>query len=288
MIFDLFTSYVAAGVALGSAAPATAESTNFLPDLLTGTFSNEEQVYFAKDAGRIAPPWLSLKIEAEDEQYSLTEIDAFGREIGSNHANHENHENHTNRKLSVFLGKERATITLGDCSRFFDLADAGWTYSQRQNGKACQHSWQIDAVTKESLTLRLADGTRTILKRSRPVECWAAVLKREKKEDGRADWLFVQKLALHDQGGRVRFGGGDSGADEIVLRMRTVHWPLPSKNRPSMVLYIHKTNPDRAESYSWADIQASRLGINLRWMQASCTIVGAERDSDVTLDNFRG
>ena len=79
-------------------------------------------------------------------------------------------------------------------------------------------------------------------------------------------------LKLHDQGGRVLFGGGDTGAPPVVLRMRNVVWPS-GPNKPSLVLYVHKPEtPDRAESYSWADPEAKRIGINLRWMQASCTV----------------
>jgi hypothetical protein len=41
-------------------------------------------------------------------------------------------------------------------------------------------------------------------------------------------------------------------------------------------------------SYAWADEGAARVGINLRWMQASCTIDGAENPSQVDQKNFRG
>ena len=99
-----------------------------------------------------------------------------------------------------------------------------------------------------------------------------SVPKLAKKADGSDDWYFAAGLKLHDQGGRVQFGGGDTGAPSVVLRMRNVVWPTGT-NKPSLVLYIHKPeSPDRAESYSWADPDAKRIGINLRWMQASCTI----------------
>lgn len=81
----------------------------------------------------------------------------------------------------------------------------------------------------------------------------------------------------------MRIGGGDTGANEVILRMRAVYWPPPSTNHPSIVLYVHKPDdPDSAVSYGWADIDASRIGLNLRWMQASCTIEAVERSSRVT------
>ena len=74
-----------------------------------------------------------------------------------------------------------------------------------------------------------------------------------------------------------------------MFRMRTVYWPQPSTSRPSKVLYIHTAeDPERAVSYSWANIDASRVGVNLRWIQVSCTIEGAERGSQVSKDTFRG
>lgn len=253
------------------------EEERTLDTLLTGTFSNEEQNYFEKDAGRTPPPWISLRIAQSDDKLTVHQIDAFGAATSEQ------------QDVTVSDGPDRDIITVGNCSRNFDRTESGWSYSAIQNRKLCQQSWQIISVAADGITLRMADGTETILKRARTVECWGAVPKTEKKEDGSTDWLFAQKLTLHDQGGRVLIGGGDSGAEGVILRMRAVHWPPPSTNRPSMVLYVHKPDdPDRAVSYSWADINASRVGLNLRWMQASCTIQGAERLSEVTLTNFRG
>lgn len=128
----------------------------------------------------------------------------------------------------------------------------------------------------------LADGTDLELRRARPATCWTAIPKKQPKADGSPDWFFVRDVKLHDQGGRALVGGGGSGADPLVIRMRNVVWPpsadgKPATNKPSIVLYVHKPDqPDRAESYVWADPGAARIGINLRWMQASCGIDGAE------------
>ncbi|TRW18045.1 hypothetical protein [Glacieibacterium frigidum] len=128
------------------------------------------------------------------------------------------------------------------------------------------------------LTLTFADGRTTQLRRGRPVTCWGSVPRAAKKADGSEDWLFERTLKLHDQGGRVAFGGGDTGAAPVVLRLRNVVWPS-GPNQPSLVLYVHKPgSPDIAESYSWADPSARRIGINLRWMQASCTIDKVNKD----------
>ncbi|QTD55176.1 hypothetical protein [Parasphingorhabdus cellanae] len=244
---------------------------------LLGVYTNEEQVYFEKDAGRTPPPWIALKIEKQGDDLIVTRTDAFGKTVAAP------------LKGYAAVGVEQDSLTLGGCTRYFDRGDAGWTYSKLQNKKACLQDFQIIGVTADELKLRFGDGTETRLKRARPVECWAAAKKSKPKADGSPDWMFVRKLNLHDQGGRVTIGGGDTGIEPLVLRMRAVYWPKPSTNRPSMVLYVHKPDdPDRAVSYSWADINASRVGLNLRWMQASCTIKGAEQTSDVTSQNFRG
>ncbi len=267
----LLTSLSALALAAGS------QNSMMLDQQLLGVYTNEEQAYFEKDAGRTPPPWIALKIEKQGDDLIVTRTDAFSKAVA------------TPLKGYAAVGVERDSLTLGGCTRNLDRTDAGWTYSAVQNRKLCNQDYQITGVDADGLKLRFADGTETRLKRARPVECWAAAKKTEPKADGSPDWLFVQKLNLHDQGGRVMVGGGESGAEPLILRMRAVYWPKPSTNRPSMVLYVHKPDkPDSAVSYSWADINASRVGLNLRWMQASCTIKGAERASDVTSQNFRG
>lgn len=121
-------------------------------------------------------------------------------------------------------------------------------------------------------TLALPDGRKTELRRGVAFTCWMAIPKFAKKPDGSDDTLFAGKLKLHDQGGRVTLGGGDSGAPQAIFRVRNVVWPAPSTNRPSLVLYVIKPEaPEKAVSYSWADPDAKLIGINLRWVQGSCT-----------------
>jgi len=59
--------------------------------------------------------------------------------------------------------------------------------------------------------------------------------------------------------------------EKVGIKMRNVRWPY-GNNRPSLVLYAYRPDEDRAVSYAWADPSAQRIGINLRWMQASCTL----------------
>jgi len=113
------------------------------------------------------------------------------------------------------------------------------------------------------------DGSE--IRRARMFTCWLSARKFAGKPDGSADWTFARGLGLFDQGGRVLVPG-KGAAPDITLRMRNVTWTKASRNRPSLVLYVHKDDPERAESYAWASPDASLVGINLRWVQASCSL----------------
>lgn len=113
------------------------------------------------------------------------------------------------------------------------------------------------------------------LRRVRPFECWVAVLRGARHGDSGADaapsdWYFKRGVLLHDQGGVARIVTDETPARTLSLRLRRVEWPV-GDNRPSLTLYVMEEGSDRAVSYAWAEYDAERLGINLRWMQASCT-----------------
>ena len=110
------------------------------------------------------------------------------------------------------------------------------------------------------------------LRRARPMSCWVSVKKFAGKPDGGEDWTFSHGLQIFDQGGRVLVEGNGEAPD-VTIRVRNVTWARGSRNKPSLVLYIHKQDPVRAESYSWASPDATLVGVNLRWVQASCSRV---------------
>lgn len=102
--------------------------------------------------------------------------------------------------------------------------------------------------------------------------CWLSV-RREGVADGdpRA-WSFDRDVAVHD-GGELTWVKTDARDARVGLKIRRPVWPS-GPNQDSLVLYVHDeaaADPDRAVSYGWADPGAKRLGINLRWMQASCS-----------------
>ena len=143
-------------------------------------------------------------------------------------------------------------------------------------------------TSTERVTFTMRDGRTTELRRARPVSCWVAIRKEKPKADGSEDWYFQSGVKLHDQGGRAIVGGGDTGAQAVMIRVRNVTWDKGSTNAPVVSLYVHKPeNWDRAESYSWAAPDSARVGINLRWMQTGCAIEGLGQPSKLDTNNFK-
>lgn len=119
------------------------------------------------------------------------------------------------------------------------------------------------------------DGPAFEMRRTREFSCWASVLRGAEHGDPGAgaepsDWWFTRGVTLHDQGGAATLETDEDPPRKIDLRLRRVEWPY-GRNRPSLTLYIHQNQEDRATSYAWGDYDATRVAINLRWIQASCT-----------------
>ncbi len=209
---------------------ATLAAAQSIPALEPLIFTNEEQVYFAKESKVPVPPLVSVKVskDGKADRYAITGIDPFGGEM----------------PLPVTVAQ-----SIG---------------SMKKLGKSKTIKFDIAGQALE-------------LRRARPATCWGSIRKATPKPGGGEDWYFIRDVKLHDQGGRAMVGKDVPDVSPVIIRMRNVSWGQGSTNRPSLVLYVHKPeSPDRAESYVWADPGAARIGINLRWMQASCTIDGME------------
>ncbi|WP_448581132.1 hypothetical protein [Thermaurantiacus sp.] len=170
--------------------------------LLSGIWTNEEQVRFAEEAGRVPPPWVALRVL----DGRVHPIDAYGAAVGEGRA---------------------------------------LTADEVKAGRP------------------LVPGAE--LRKARPFACWAAI----PKADG--GWWGGRDLALHDQGGMARLATDEPVPQRFELRLRNVVWPS-GPNRPSLVLYVHEPGNPRAIAYAWANPEATRVGLNLRAVQASCTL----------------
>lgn len=101
-------------------------------------------------------------------------------------------------------------------------------------------------------------------RKARRFECWMAV----KKQDGDS-WSFDSGLEVWDQGGSAWVTTDEPVPQTVGIKLRNVVWPTGT-NRNSLVLYAYQQGDDRAVSYAWGAPDATSLGLNLRWMQASC------------------
>ncbi len=102
--------------------------------------------------------------------------------------------------------------------------------------------------------------------KARRFECWMGVLEKDGEE-----WTFDSGLEMWDQGGTIWMTTEEDEPQTVGIKMRNVVWPT-GNNRNSQVLYALREGEDRAVSYVWGEPEATRLAMNLRWMQVSCTL----------------
>jgi len=102
-------------------------------------------------------------------------------------------------------------------------------------------------------------------RKARGFECWMTAMQRD------GTWTLRRGLEIYDPGGMVWLETEEQPPEKVGIKMGNVRWPH-GNDRPSPILYPYRPNEDRAISYAWADPSAQRIGINLRWMQASCTL----------------
>ena len=182
--------------------------------------------------------------------------------------------------------KPADTIVLPDCDVFWQrranqfvgfMEPDACSYVSRKTGERMIFNddllltdkalWITDRAHDEAGKLLMGHPTGVPHKnlKARRFECWMTGMQRD------GDWTFKRGLEIYDQGGMVWLATDESEPQQVGIKMRNVIWPSGS-NRPSLVLYAYRPGEDRAVSYAWADPSAERIGINLRWMQASCTL----------------
>lgn len=117
-------------------------------------------------------------------------------------------------------------------------------------------------------------GIPSELRRSRRWTCWMAAPRTAAKPDGGESWFYARGLRLHDGGGEAWVKTDDPQPREIGFRLRQVEWPTGT-NANALTLYALRKGEEKAVGYAWADPAATRIGLNLRWVQGSCTRDGA-------------
>ncbi|OYW35869.1 MAG: hypothetical protein B7Z42_13575 [Brevundimonas sp. 12-68-7] len=103
-------------------------------------------------------------------------------------------------------------------------------------------------------------------RRATAFTCWIAV-PRQAPQEG---WFHARDLAIHDQGGEAWVTTDEATPRTYGFRMRNVRWPT-GLNADALTLYVHDQRDAPAISYAWASPDATRIGINLRTLQGSCS-----------------
>ena len=111
-------------------------------------------------------------------------------------------------------------------------------------------------------------GIHHKLKRVRMFEGWTAVLKSGSTEMTGADapaedWTGQRDLTIHDQGGSVKIN------DRFSAQLAQLAYRNGTK---VMTLKIIENSTGKAVAYTWTNPDATRIGINLRWIQAGFTL----------------
>lgn len=243
-----------------------------------GIWSNDRQVFFYSAAGYAvgdAPGPMAWEIVQADDEDATSSALVRGVEAPQRFGH------------SLVIGEDRLRETLRAAGTGTPLCEIDWR--RRAGGFAgTAEAGRCDILVPDGGDFFLTQtefeygssetAERWVFRRARPFTCWAALLRGSEHGDsgeGAGDWDFRRGLALHDQGGEVRFDSDELPARTIRLKLRDVDWPYGDR-RPSLTLYVHEGDAARAVSYAWTGGGEDRIGINLRWLQASCTRTGIQ------------
>jgi hypothetical protein len=109
------------------------------------------------------------------------------------------------------------------------------------------------------------DQTGGRMLRARIFDCWSVLKKGETREEG---WEVSKNNRIHDQGGKFTIEFEDKGFDITLSQL-----VYGSEGKKIMKLGFHKKDVSPTFSYTWANPEASNIGLNLGHLQAGCTLV---------------
>jgi CpeT/CpcT family (DUF1001) len=104
------------------------------------------------------------------------------------------------------------------------------------------------------------------LMKCRPFKGWIAI----RKDSTEDKFEFVGNLRLHDQGWRMRVVKPNGTVTPYTVELSQV---IYEKSINVLKLAIYEEGNTKALSYTWANPEAERIGINLRWIQVGLTMV---------------
>jgi hypothetical protein len=252
-----------------------------LEALLPGFYSNANQAYF--DGRRQVPQpqnryHLSIEASAEPDVFTATHTNAAGGVIST-------------QRWSLFDDDSRQAVRME-----IEDIEAGVQCPVWWTRDAAQFSGAADADCAEDpgspITLSLAQqqlwwssrnsDSAIKLHRSRAFTCYVDI---PGVGGGRDEpYTRYDNLSLHDQGAETWFT--DKDGRTLGLRLFNVDWPINNYEgyftRDSLVIYVVEKFDDgttKEHGYAFTLPEANRIGINLKWLLASCFMVSGKVDT---------
>ena len=248
--------------------------------MLPGLYSNANQAYF-DGRRKIDDPQSrhNLLIETTDNGFDVTLSAPDGTVM-------------SNQKWSLAEDDQRGAVRM-------DISDATgtplcpvwWTRDAAQFSAEGDTECTADHNSPSALALseqqfwwspRGASEVAVKLHRARQFTCYADI----PGVGGGRDIPYTRydNLSLHDQGAETWFV--DKDGRKLGLRLFNVDWPINNYDgyftRDSLVIYVIEQLDDgstKEHGYAFTPPEANRIGINLKWMLASCFMISGKVDT---------
>ena len=247
--------------------------------MLPGFYSNANQAYF--DGRR--------KVETPQSRHDLL-IEANGSGFTATLSTPE----------GTILSTQAWSLTADDARQAvrMDITDAEgealcpvwWTRDAAQFNAAADSGCDDDtglsalSVAQQQLWWTAQNGEAAVVKlhRARQFSCYVDI---PGVGGGRDEpYTRYDNLSLHDQGAETWFV--DQEGRHLGLRLFNVDWPINNVDgyftRDSLVIYVIEKLEDgktKEHGYAFTLPEANRIGINLKWLLASCFMVSGKVDT---------
>ena len=247
--------------------------------MLPGLYSNANQAYFDGRRQVSSPqPRHDLLIETADDGFIATLSAPGGAVVAV-------------QRWSLVEDDEQQAVRMNISSGDGEARCPVWWTRDAAQFSASSEAGCVDDVTSPA-ALSLAQqqfwwtpqggGGAITLHRARQFSCFADI----PGVGGGRDEPYVRydNLDLHDQGAETWFTTNDGR--NLGLRLFNVDWPINNYDgyftRDSLVIYVVEKLDDgstKEHGYAFTLPEANRIGINLKWLLASCFMISGKVDT---------